>query len=364
MRLVVCIDRDDDLGRKAGVSGPLVGREQVIEAATKLGTADPEDSDTNAMLAAVQLLDEIRRTGDEAEVVVLTGSPKVGVLSDRRVAEQFDKVLEQHPATAGHLVSDGAEDEYLFPIISSRLRVDSVRRVYIRQNANLESTYYTFVRALKDPKLRAKTVLPVAVVLLTLGLAAAWAGSSGFIWGVIGLALLLGVYLVFWTFDIDEMIIDSIRTTATDVRQGSVAFGFGILSLSLIGVGFLQGYNAFHSSNSTPILGVIAFLLAGLVWWLGGAIVWETGRAVRRYLARGRIERSYPLALMSIGGIGFVSYGILSLVRYVEIGTPSYEPPILTALVVVGLALMVGSGALYQRYRSRLVAEVGETSAS
>jgi len=98
MRLVVCVDRDDDLGRKADVSGPVVGRDAVLAAAMKLGCADPEDADTNAMFAAVRLLDEIRRMGDPCEVVVLTGSPKVGVLSDRRVAEQFDKVLAEHPA--------------------------------------------------------------------------------------------------------------------------------------------------------------------------------------------------------------------------------------------------------------------------
>src|SRR5271170_8012480 len=190
MRLVVCVDRDDDLGRKAGVAGPVVGRQNVIDAALKLATADPEDADTNAMFAAVHLLDELREAGDEAEVVVLTGSGKVGVVSDRKVANQFDEVLGAHRAESAFLVSDGAEDEYLFPIISSRIKVDGVRRVFIRQAASLESTYYTVLRALKDPKLRQKTVLPIAMVSLILALAAA----GGVIqWGFIGLAIFLGV---------------------------------------------------------------------------------------------------------------------------------------------------------------------------
>ena len=41
MRLVVCVDRDDDLGRKAGVRGPVLGREAVLEAAINLWTVDP-----------------------------------------------------------------------------------------------------------------------------------------------------------------------------------------------------------------------------------------------------------------------------------------------------------------------------------
>lgn len=368
MRLVVCVDRDDDLGRKAGVVGPVVGRQQVIDAALKLGTSDPEDADTNAMFAAVHLLDQIRETGEDAEVVVLTGSPKVGVLSDRKVAEQFDRVLRERPATSAHLVSDGAEDEYLFPILASRVRIDSVRRVYIRQSASLESTYYTLVRALKDPKLRAKTVLPFAIVLLILGVAAA----EGVIWwGVIGLSILLGVYLIFWTFDIDEAMIDSIRSASTDIRQGSVAFGFGLFSIALVGVGFLTGYNVYvgHPSD-TPIDRVLEFTATGLTWWLIASGVWEVGRAIRQYFVRGTFPRSFPVAMTSIVGIGFVSFGIVNAGAYIEnlvlhglLGPTSLA--LIVTLFVSGLALVIGAGAYYQYRKVRGPAmESGERSDS
>ena len=36
MRLVVCIDRDDDIGRKAKIDGPVVGRAAVLDAAVHL----------------------------------------------------------------------------------------------------------------------------------------------------------------------------------------------------------------------------------------------------------------------------------------------------------------------------------------
>ncbi|HKV90215.1 MAG TPA: DUF373 family protein [Thermoplasmata archaeon] len=356
MRLVVCVDRDDDLGRKAGVQGPVVGRENVVNAALKLGTADPEDADTNAMFAAVHLLDQIREAGEDAEVVVLTGSPKVGVFSDRRVAEQFDRVLRERPATSAHLVSDGAEDEYLFPILASRVRIDGVRRVYIRQSASLESSYYTIVRALKDPKLRAKTVLPFALVMLTLGIAAA----SGVIWwGVIGLAILLGIYLIFWTFDIDEAFIESIRSASTDIRQGSVAFGFGLFSIALVGVGFLAGYNAYvgHPSD-TPIDRVLLWAGVGLIWWLFAAEIWESGRAIRRYFQNGTLPRSYPVATTSIVGIGFVSYGITYALAYLEAFTltglfGTNNLALIVTLIVGGLALVIGAGAFYQYRKLR-----------
>src|SRR5208283_3513252 len=156
-----------------------------------------------------------------------------------------------------------------------------VRRVYVRQNASIESTYYTIVRAMKDPKLRAKTILPVAIVLLILGIAAA---GNVLIWGFIGLAILLGIYLIFWTFDIDEALIDSIRSASTDVRQGSVAFGFGLFALALVGLGFLSGYNVYVAiPNATPIDRVLQFMAPALIFWLVAAVVWESGRAIRRY---------------------------------------------------------------------------------
>ncbi len=350
MRLVVCIDRDDDLGRKAQVAGPVVGRSGVVDAAVKLATVDPEDSDTNAIFAAVSLLDELRGAGEEAEVCILTGSPKVGILSDRRVADQFDHVLATVHATSAYLVSDGAEDEYLFPILASRVRVDGVRRVYVRQAASIESTYYTLVRALKDPKLRAKTVLPFALVLLILGLAAA---GGVLLWGIIGLAILLGVYLILWTFDIDELIIDSVRSASSDIRQGSVAFGFGLFTVALLGLGFLEGYNAYYSDLSHPLLDRnVLFLEAGLIWWVLGALVWESGRAVRRMFARGRFPRSFLVGTTSIVGIGFVSYGIVYLVRYLEGITAASTLPLIAGLIVAGFGLVIGAGVLQQYLRA------------
>jgi len=350
MRLVVCIDRDDDIGRKAKIDGPVVGRAAVLDAAVRLGTVDPEDSDTNAVFAAVSLYDELRESGEECEVCVLTGAAKVGIVSDRRVAEQFDRVLNQVHASSVYLVSDGAEDEYLYPIVASRVRIDGVRRVLVRQSASLESTYYTLVRALKDPKLRAKTILPFAFVLLILGLAAA---EGVLLWGVIGLAIVLGVYLIFWTFDIDEAIIDSIRSASTDIRQGSVAFGFGLFTVALVGVGFLEGYNHYSGGvGLSPLERLLVFLEAALVWWVAGALVAETGRAVRRLIAHGRFPRSFLVATTSIFGIGLVSYGIVFLVRYLEGITASSAIPFLSGLIVVGLGLVIGAGVIQQHFRA------------
>ncbi len=353
MRLVVCVDRDDDIGRKTGIHGPIVGRAAVLEAAARLGTADPEDTDTNALFGGLRLYDELKENEEEVEVVALTGDAKVGLTSDRVIAAQLDQVLKDHPAEAAYFVSDGAEDEYLLPILTSRLRIDSVRRVVVRQAPGLESTYYTLVRALKDPKLRAKTVLPFALVLIALGFAAA---AGQVVWGFIGLLLLIGIYLIFWTFDIDEAIIESITSASADIRQGAIAFGFGLFAIGVTGAGFLVGYNAYLTTPSNDLVRVLAFFLAGTIWWLVGGVIWETGRAIRRYVAKGHIPRSYPIAMLSVVSLAFVVYGIIYLVEYVEHIQPGSNLPLILASIVGGLATLVLAGFLTQYLKARTAA--------
>ncbi|MCP8318953.1 MAG: DUF373 family protein, partial [Candidatus Methylarchaceae archaeon HK01B] len=61
--LVLSVDRDDDIGVKAKVKTPVIGRDACIEAATKLSIADPEEADANAIFAAVKQYNELVSKG-------------------------------------------------------------------------------------------------------------------------------------------------------------------------------------------------------------------------------------------------------------------------------------------------------------
>ncbi len=39
--LVICVDRDNDVGEKAGITTPVIGRDACIEAAQRLALEDP-----------------------------------------------------------------------------------------------------------------------------------------------------------------------------------------------------------------------------------------------------------------------------------------------------------------------------------
>ncbi|MGE4374500.1 MAG: DUF373 family protein, partial [Methanoculleus sp.] len=72
--LVLCVDRDDDLGFKAGIEGPIMGREACLHAATSLALADPEDSDINAFFETIKIYDELAARGEEVAIAIICGN--------------------------------------------------------------------------------------------------------------------------------------------------------------------------------------------------------------------------------------------------------------------------------------------------
>ena len=57
--LVICVDRDNDVGEKTGLETPVVGRNACIEAAQKLALEDPEDADSNAIFSAIKTYEDL-----------------------------------------------------------------------------------------------------------------------------------------------------------------------------------------------------------------------------------------------------------------------------------------------------------------
>ena len=95
---MLCIDRDNDLGRKGGVISPVVGRQANIEAALRLGMADPEDSDVNTIFGGIKVLDESALSGKIMKIPHWPATWKVGMISDSKLAAQLEVLLERlHP---------------------------------------------------------------------------------------------------------------------------------------------------------------------------------------------------------------------------------------------------------------------------
>ena len=72
--LVLSVDRDDDIGYKAQVESPCIGRAACLKAANTLALADPEDSDVNAIFQAIKIFDELITKGEDTQVAVISGN--------------------------------------------------------------------------------------------------------------------------------------------------------------------------------------------------------------------------------------------------------------------------------------------------
>ncbi len=196
-KLVLCIDRDNDLYEKARVSGPIIGREANLEAATKLALADPTETDANTMFRAIGIHDSLLQDCD-VRVVTLTGSASLGYAADREITAQLERVLSDFPTDSCIFVSDGASDEQIMPVIRSRLKIDGVEIVTMKQAKELEKTYFVILEKLKEPHY-ARLVFGVPALILLLFAASRYLG-----WGIESIAAVLAIYLGAKAFGLEE----------------------------------------------------------------------------------------------------------------------------------------------------------------
>ena len=315
--LVIAIDRDNDLGRKTGIRSPVLGREANIRASLELGLSDPEESDTNTMLAAIKTYDQLLEKGKKAEVVTICGDVRVGTKSDMKIANTLDQVISKTGATRAILVSDGAEDRELEPIIRSRLRIDSTRMVVVQQSRPIEDTLYTIIHKMEDPKIQRQFILPMALIALAWGLASLLGSSeiaSGAIWVILGGYLLVKV--AGWEEAINKFYTDLL--TVTSERVPLYSYAWLIAALMMI-VGLTQGLDQMQESANSGggILGmVLAFLsLDGiLLLFLLALVIIEVARTIDTYLRDGIFNINIVRFIFTVASMGLILAGIVEII--------------------------------------------------
>jgi len=362
--LVLCVDRDDDIGVKTGIRGPIVGREGNLAAATKLGLADPEDSDVNALLSALSIYDGLVKEGSDAVIATICGDVRVGTVSDVALTGQLDQVLAEVRPDRVFLVSDGAEDEAFAPIISSRIRVDHVRRVYVRQTPTAESLYYTIGRQLKNPRVRRKIVAPLGFVLLLFGaiyLALPYAAS--------GLALILaGLYLILISLpfssirDFFDKAGQQYERVRDSVATGDLSIFFNVSALILILVGVFFGIDfAGRSGENSYVVQFLRFVFGSIWFFVIGALCFEGGKVVTAYLRHRRAPRHALAVAVSFVALGLLVLGMTQILQTIF---GSYNPSASLPLIYlsIGLALfLVAVTGLSYRSRGERPEPVDET---
>ena len=343
--LVIAIDRDNDLGRKTGIRSPVLGREPNVKAALELGLADPEESDTNTMFAAIKTYDQLLESGENVEIVTICGDVRVGTKSDMKIANILDQVIVKTKSTRAILVSDGAEDRELEPIIRSRLRIDSTKMVVVQQSRPIEDTFYTIVHKMEDPKIQRQFIFPIALVAFVYGLLT-WFGfsdiASGAIWVVLGGYLLIKV--AGWEEAIRNFYTELL--TVTSERVSFFSYAWLIASLLMI-VGITRGLDQMQEVSNQGVLAmVLAFMSIDgiLLLLLASLVVIEVARTIDTYLRDGIFNINIIRFIFSVASMGLIVAGIIEIVNdlFVQDNFESYNVQyILSGIILAFLGLLV-----------------------
>jgi putative membrane protein len=310
--LVLCVDRAGDIGRTVGVSMPVDGWDAVRSLVTEVGLADPEDSTVNCLLEALRVTRDLRSDDEDAVVAVVSGSGDSAVGADRSVAAQIDDLLDRHAPDSAIIVTDSAEDERLVPIVESRLPVDSVDRVVVRQARDIESTYYLLKQFLADEQLRSTVLVPLGVGLLLLPVL-----LVRFSLGVAlaGLASLLGAAVLYKGLAIDaylarlpDQIRDALYSGQVSVVTYAVAGGLALVGIFLgaLAVSPVEG-------EGVVVVPVMQFFYSSIPWLALAALTASAGRLLDELIDADRIPRPYlnlPFGVVALGLVvrGFAGY--------------------------------------------------------
>jgi putative membrane protein len=360
--LILCVDRDDDLGSKAGIRTPLMGREENVNAAVNLALKDPEEPDANAIFEAVRIYDRFKEGASEkdpkseCQIATIAGSELGDVGADKTLVAELTNVLGNFQASEVILVTDGFSDEVILPLVESRVPVSSVRRITVRHSESIEETVWVFSRYVKilfeNPKY-ARTVLGLpGLLLIVLGVMYIlnW---TAYIW--IAFLIVLGFVFVIKGFMLDK----AARNVYIWVREYSpppfpvqiatfaAVAGFLLMALGLYQGGF-QASNFIASLSPPPrlppewlaVLPVVfgEFLSQSIVLISIGICILLSGRAIRWFFERdSRLFRTV-VVVVAVAWSSQIFYKASQILM-----SPSLTYDTLVFAIVVGIFLTVAA---------------------
>ena len=353
--LVACIDRDNDIGKNGGVETPVFGRDQCINAGTRLAIEDPEDADANAIFGAIKIYEELVTKGYETEVAIIAGAYNRGIEADEKISSELIGVLSKFKAEGVVIVSDGEDDETVIPLIQAMVPVISIQRIIMRHSRSVEYSYAVFGKYVKmliyDPRY-SKFFLGVPGALL---IASGFATIFGFTREALAIVLsILGVAFVIRAFDIDKAIGSLNRTTpSTFIRIFSTFAGIMIIlvgisnGISSIPDGAItKGASISEIVTNRVVVGDFVHGSLTLIWIGLGTIF---GGILLSNWFKGSITILSDILRLVVLGLIFIP-----AIQFTSVLTEKTNPFNLISSLFIGLAItLVATTFLFQYFRNK-----------
>ena len=363
-KLILVVDRDDDFGEKAGVETPVVGVDACIKAATDLAIADPEDSDVNALFAAINFYKEREAEGcrDEFQVALICGAHRVGYQSDTALVAELDKVLEQENPDSVVLVSDGAEDEFIYPVISSRVHIDSKRKVYVKQAPGVEGTLYILGKYMRDPDKKQRFLAPIGFAILAISVVYLIANAlmasdlEDYFLRSTGTLILfiVGAVVLIYSYDIVDRLNNALKRLVNNAK-GTSGLVFIIVAAVLVIAAIVMGFYSLDTVYTYRDTQRVLVFIANALWpFLFAFMVYHFGSVFVGYVSDGHVRFGSIVGCLYIVGAGLIITGFVDfLLDYTEVYSVNTDYSIFE--FIGGILFLVG--AVFIRARLARTAE-------
>jgi putative membrane protein len=298
--LILCVDRDGDLGIKGGIKTPVVGRGENLNAAVSLALRDPEEPDANAIFEAVRVYDRLQsevKSEEVFEIATISGSELGGVEADRKIVAELNELLGSFIANEVILVTDGYSDETVLPLVESRVPVSSVRRIVVKHSESIEETAALFTRYLKmimeNPRYSRIALGLPGLLFLILGILSIF-NMLYYYW--IAFIFVLSAFMLIKGFGVDKAAKNFThwaREYSPPPLQVQISNYSAIAGVLCIGVSIYLGWNMASTIITVPsdLAGLLSILPQFIGYFIKGSmdlmvigvILVLLGRAMRWY---------------------------------------------------------------------------------
>ena len=331
--LILVVDRDDDFGEKGGVETPVIGIEAAKVAAMSLGVEDPEDSDVNALFAAMNIYNDLIKDNDDVEIALICGDKKVGHRSDSMLISELETVIDIVKPEHAILVGDGAEDEYIYPIISSRVPIDSVRKVYVKQAPGVEGFIYIISKTLRDPQKKKRFLAPIGILFCFIALVYILADISAFVatnsvsylfsMTAPMVVFLIGGLTLIYAYDAVDITYGYIDLIRGELKSPSITLTFKILSAVLFLTAVVIALFSIKDVLNNGILFVTMEFLSSFLWPFAFSMFLNyMGQTINDYVETKELPYGLITTIVTIMGFSFIVQGVVDFLKnYMGYGT-------------------------------------------
>lgn len=288
----------------------------------------------------------------------------VGEKSDEKLSLQLDEILSMDHYDNLILISDGAEDDYITPIIASRIKIRYIKHILVRHNENIESMYYYIVKAFQDKKIARKFTIPVGLLLLSYGMSLliftvysivisrsyAIIPSSG---AIMLVTIVIGTYFIGKGSDIKNKTVTLLVGLKEYSQETKISLLSYVVSFFIIVIGITYTYEI--TIKTSPILNKILVFLTIFVWFVYASYL---SKALFDAFEEFFIFKNHSISKIWYGisfslALILISYGMINYIRFIIGFIPFSAVFIYSILLIAGIIMALLSAVLH-KYRSTL----------